>query len=102
MSIEHGNLLSEETMKFLAEKGGFLSSQVGIFVTDPPADWNAEQRAKKKAANDGLSIMFALAKKYKVKIASGTDLVGTPQEKAVQAKELASRLPWFTPAEILK
>ena len=89
-------------MKFLAEKGGFLSSQVGIFVTDPPADWNAEQRAKKKAANDGLSTMFALAKKYKVKIASDADLVGTPQEKAVQAKELASRLPWFTPAEILK
>jgi imidazolonepropionase-like amidohydrolase len=101
MSIEHGNLITEETMKLLAEKGAFLSTQVGIFVTDPPADWNAEQRAKQKTAKDGLANMFALAKKYKVKIACGTDLVGTPAEKAVQAKELSSRLPWFTPAEIL-
>jgi imidazolonepropionase-like amidohydrolase len=101
MSIEHGNLMSDETMKLLAEKGAFLSTQVGIFVTDPPTDWNAEQRAKQKAAKDGLANMFALAKKYKAKIASGTDLVGTPEEKAVQAKELSSRLPWFTPAEIL-
>jgi len=101
MSIEHGNLMTEETMKLLAEKGAFLSSQVGIFITDPPADWNADQRAKQKAAKDGLANMFALAKKYKVKIASGTDLVGTPAEKAEQAKELSSRLPWFTAAEIL-
>jgi len=101
MSIEHGNLITEETMKLLAEKGAFLSTQVGIFITDPPADWNADQRAKQKAAKDGLANMFALAKKYKVKIASGTDLVGTPAEKAEQAKELSSRLPWFTPSEIL-
>jgi imidazolonepropionase-like amidohydrolase len=101
MSIEHGNLMSEETMKLLAEKGAFLSTQVGIFTTDPPADWNADQRAKQQAAKEGLEKMFVLAKRYKVKIALGTDLVGTPKEKAVQAKELSSRLFWFTPAEIL-
>jgi imidazolonepropionase-like amidohydrolase len=101
MSIEHGNLITEETMKLLAEKGAFLSTQVGIFITNPPADWNEDQRAKQKAAKDGLTTMFELARKYKVKIASGTDLVGTPEEKAVQAKELSSRLTWFKPAEIL-
>lgn len=45
--------------------------------------------------------MFASAKKCKVKIALGTDLVGSQESKETQAKELSNRLPWFTPAEIL-
>lgn len=102
MSIEHGNLVSDETMKLLKEKGAFLSTQTGVFLTEPPADWNADQKAKQQAAKDGLANMFALAKKYNVKIALGTDLVGPPQAKQEQAKELSNRLPWFTPAEILK
>jgi len=102
MSIEHGNLLTDQTMKLLAEKGAFLSTQTGIFLGKPPADWSEDQRAKQKAARDGLATMFAAAKKYKVKIALGTDLVGPKEEKQPQAKELSNRLPWFTPAEILK
>jgi len=101
MSIEHGNLMTEETMKLAADKGAFLSTQTGLFLGEPPADWNAEQRAKQIATRDGLDTMFAAAKKYKVKIALGTDLVGTPSVKAGQSKELSNRLPWFTPAEIL-
>lgn len=102
MSIEHGNLLTDETMKLLAEKGAFLSTQTGLFLGEPAADWSEDQRAKQKAAKDGLTTMFASAKKYKVKIASGTDLVGSKESKQTQANELSNRLPWFTPAEILK
>lgn len=101
MSIEHGNLLTDSTMKLLAEKGATLSTQTGLFLGDPPADWNADQKAKQLATREGLTTMFASAKKYKVKIALGTDLVGTPAQKQEQAKELSFRLPWFTPAEIL-
>jgi imidazolonepropionase-like amidohydrolase len=101
MSIEHGNLLTDETMQLLAEKGAILSTQTGVYLSDPPPDWNADQKAKQQQAKDGLGNMFALAKKYDVKIALGTDLVGTPEAKAEQAFELSNRLPWFTPAEIL-
>ena len=101
MAIEHGNLMTEETMKLAAEKGAFLSSQTGLFLGAPPADWNADQIAKQKATREGLDTMFAAAKKYNVKIALGTDLVGPPSVKAEQSKELSNRLPWFTPAEIL-
>ena len=101
MSIEHGNLLTDSTMKLLAEKGAFLSTQTGLFLGEAPADWNPEQKAKQKATKDGLDTMFAAAKKYKVKIALGSDLVGPPAAKAEQAKELSFRLPWFTPVEIL-
>ena len=75
-SIEHGNLLTDSTMKLLAEKGAFLSTQTGLFLGEAPADWSPEQKAKQKATRDGLDTMFAAAKKYKVKIAMGTDLVG--------------------------
>ncbi|WP_455388350.1 amidohydrolase family protein [Petrachloros mirabilis] len=102
MSIEHGNLLTDETMKLLAEKGAFLSTQTGLFLEDAPADWSEDQRAKQKAAKDGLTTMFASAKKYNVKIALGTDLVGSKESKQTQSKELSNRLPWFTPAEIIK
>ena len=64
-------------------------------------DSNAAQIAKQKATREGLDTMFAAAKKYNVKIALGTDLVGPPEVKAEQSKELSNRLPWFTPAEIL-
>jgi len=102
MSIEHGNLLTDETMKLLAEKGAFLSTQTGLFLGEPAADWSEDQRAKQQAAKDGLTTMFASARKYKVKIALGTDLVGSKESKQTQANELSNRLSWFTPAEILK
>jgi len=102
MSIEHGNLLTDETMKLLAEKGAFLSTQTGLFLEDAPADWSEDQKTKQKAAKDGLAIMFSLAKKYNVKIALGTDLVGSVESKQTQAKELSNRLLWFTPTEIIK
>ena len=102
ISIEHGNLITEDTMKLLVQKNAFLSTQTGVFLSDPPADWNYDQRAKQQAAKDGLGQMFKLARKYKVKIALGTDLVGPPEAKAQQAFELTNRLLWFTEAEILK
>lgn len=102
MSIEHGNLLTESTIKMMKEKGAFLSTQTGLFLGEPAEDWSEDQRVKQQAAKDGLTTMFTLAKKYNVKIALGTDLVGSAESKQTQAKELSNRLPWFTPAEIIK
>jgi imidazolonepropionase-like amidohydrolase len=102
MSIEHAALITEDTVKLIKEKGAFLSTQTGVFVGDAPPDWSEDQRAKQQAAKIGLAIMFEFAKKHKVKIATGTDLVGSEQLKATQAFELSNRLPWFTAAKILK
>jgi imidazolonepropionase-like amidohydrolase len=102
MSIEHANLLSEETVKLIAQKGAFVSTQTGVYLQPAPASWNAEQKAKQKQAEEGLDSLFTLAKKYNVKIALGTDLVGSLEAKRLQAFELTNRLKWFTPAEILK
>ncbi len=102
MSIEHATIITEPTMKMLVEKGAFLSTQTGVYLQEPAADWNEDQKAKQRTAQKGIDNLMKLAKKYKAKIATGTDLVGVASEKYKQAYELTNRLKWFTPFEILR
>jgi imidazolonepropionase-like amidohydrolase len=102
MSIEHGTIITEETVKLLVEKGAFLSTQTGVYLADPAPDWSEDMQAKQRAAKAGLDQLFKLAKKYNAKIATGTDMVGSSDLKRQQVHELTNRLTWFTPAEILK
>ena len=46
--------------------------------------------------------MMTLARKYKVKIAFGTDVFGAPRVFAWESKEFEARLRWFSPLEILR
>ncbi|WP_455389626.1 amidohydrolase family protein [Petrachloros mirabilis] len=101
MSIEHATIITEPTVKLIAEKGAFLSSQTGVYLSDAAPDWSEDQKSKQRAAKEGLDNLFNLAKKYNVKIALGTDIVGPPELKKQQAYELTNRLKWFTPAQIL-
>jgi imidazolonepropionase-like amidohydrolase len=101
MAVEHGNLMTEETMKLLAEKGAFLNAQTGVFLSDPPDSWSEGNKNRQRQAKEGLDHMFRLAKKYKAKITIGSDYVDTPEQKKEQSYELTNRLKWFTPAEIL-
>jgi len=102
MSIEHATLITEETVKLLVEKGAYLSTQTGVYLQEPAADWSEDQKEKQIKAQKGLDVLMKLAKKHNAKIALGTDLVGVASEKYKQAYELTNRLKWFTPAEILK
>ncbi len=102
MSIEHATIITEDTVKLLVKKGAYVCTQTGVYLSDPPPDWSEDQQAKQRKAKEGLDVLFNLAKKYKAKIALGTDLVGPPELKKQQAFELTNRLEWFTPAEILK
>jgi len=100
-SIEHGNLMTEATMKLLKEKGAFLSAQVTTFKITMDF-FTPDQIQKNKEALDGLDTMFALAKKYDVTITHGTDIFGSPELLAQAPKEFENRMKWFTPFEILK
>ncbi len=102
MSIEHGNLMSEATMELLVQKGAWLSSQTGVFLTPLPDGFTDAQRARGKQAADGLDQMFTVAKQYGANIALGSDMVGSPAVKATQVSEFTARTAWFTNVEILK
>ena len=100
-SIEHGHLIDEEAMELLAEKEAILSPQVYVMTMLKPIYTDAVRAGKLKQALDGMDNMFKLAKKYKVKMVYGTDLLFNYEGRKEQLKDLTLRKPWFTSAEIM-
>ncbi len=99
LCIEHGQLLDEDTMKLLADKGIWLSLQ----ALDPaPPTAPESTRLKKAQVVDGTNDAYLWAKKYGVKLAWGTDFLFDPRQNARQAADILKLKQWFTPAEILK
>lgn len=102
-SVEHGLFIEENTAKLMAEKGVWWSMQ--------PLDATGEDAfrfespistAKYGKAVAGVEKVVGLAKKYKVKIAFGTDMQWDPTLAPKQGKFLAKLKKWFTPYEVLK
>lgn len=98
-SVEHGQLLDEATIRYLAERGVWLCLQnlPPALPDDPP-----ERKAKKAMVAKGSDNAWAWAKKHGVKLAWGTDFLFRPQENALQNSFILKLRQWFTPAEILK
>src|SRR5262249_61635375 len=72
--IEHGHLMDEATARLIAEKGIWLSTQAfpdELAEAFPPGSSEREKAMEVFAATDRT---IALAKKYKIKTAFGTDL----------------------------
>lgn len=103
-SIEHGPFLTEETLKLMAEKGVWLSPQAYLFgmtpeelkITGTPAE------PKMRQVNEDSDQVMKLAKKYKVKVAWGTDLFGPLEKQAQQPLEFRARAKYFSNFEILR
>jgi imidazolonepropionase-like amidohydrolase len=102
-SIEHGPFLKEETIKLMAENGVWLSPQAYLFamtpeelrITGTPAE------PKMRQVNEESDLVLKLAKKYKVKVAWGTDLFGPLEKQALQPLEFRARARYFSNFEIL-
>ena len=97
--IEHGQLLDDSTLKLMARKGVWLSAQ--NLIPDTPS-MSAERRAKRKGVLEGTARVWQSAKKLKVKLAWGTDILFEPQLNSEQNRLILPLKQWFTPAEILK
>ena len=101
-SIEHGHLMDEATVRLIAEKGVWLSTQT--FPEDmgqafPPG---SDERAKFEEVLAGTDTTFTLARKYKVKTAWGTDILFSAALAKRHGALLASMARWYTPAEVLR
>ncbi|MET7001484.1 metal-dependent hydrolase family protein [Chitinophaga defluvii] len=97
--VEHGQLLDEETLKLIAEKGIWLSLQN---LVDNTPDMDAQRIAKRKPVIEGQEKVWPLAKKYNVKLAWGTDFLFEPALNEKQNEFILRLQKWFTNAEILK
>ncbi len=99
--IEHGQLADEATAKLIADKGVWWSLQPFIDDEDSnPA--TGENREKQLEMYSGTDEAFAFAKKYKVKMAWGTDALFNAKLAKRQGARLVAMTRWFQPAEILR
>jgi imidazolonepropionase-like amidohydrolase len=100
--IEHGHLMDEATAKLMAEKGIWLSTQPFLEDEDmiPLPPGSSEQEKQMEVIN-GTDRVYALAKKYKIKTAFGTDTLFSKALANRQGAQLAKLVRWYTPAEAL-
>ncbi|WP_208543143.1 metal-dependent hydrolase family protein [Marilutibacter alkalisoli] len=97
--IEHGQLLDEETLALMAERGVWLSTQTlrpSTEALDPL------RREKRKPVIEGQARTIALAKRAGVRMAWGTDFLFEPALNTEQNAFILLLREWFTPAEILR
>jgi len=103
MSIEHGHLLSEKTLKLIKRKGAFLSMQPILDDEDAiPFPEGSFSRQKYIEVTKGTDKVYRLAKKIGVKTVFGTDTLCDPALAAKQGKQLAKLGRWYTPVEVLR
>jgi imidazolonepropionase-like amidohydrolase len=98
--IEHGHLMDEASAKLIADNGVWLSFQP--FTDDgsaPPLAPANLLRLKQVWA--GTERTIALAKKYKIKTAFGTDILFSAPGAALQGGLLAKMTRWYSGAETL-
>lgn len=100
-TIEHGFLLSEDTLKLMASKGVWLSIQP-LLNDEDAFPFTGENLRKWIEATDGTDKVYKLAKKHNVKIAFGTDLLFDPTLGPKHGKFLAKLKRWFSPYEALR
>jgi imidazolonepropionase-like amidohydrolase len=98
--IEHGHLMDDASARMMAEKGIWLSTQpfldLGGAAALPPA-----QQAQMRQVVGGTEAVYALAKKYKIKTAFGTDILFSPALAERQGNGIVDLTRWYTPAEAL-
>jgi imidazolonepropionase-like amidohydrolase len=100
--IEHGHLMDDASARLMAEKGIWLSPQPFLDDKDAiPLPPGSEQRAKQLQVIKGTDNVYALAKKYKIKTAFGTDTLFSKALAERQGAQLAKLVRWYTPAETL-
>jgi imidazolonepropionase-like amidohydrolase len=101
-SLEHANLLTEETVKLAAEKGAFVSPQAAVFMSPAPPSFTPAQKERQQQAKEGFDRLMKACKKYNAKVLFGSDMVASIESKKAQVTEFTLRSDWFTNAEILQ
>ena len=103
MSIEHGHLLTEKTLRLMKERGAFLSMQPILDDEDAiPFAEGSESRRKFVQVTKGTDRVYRLAKKIGVKTVFGTDALFDPELAEKQAKFITKLGRWYSPVEALR
>lgn len=101
--IEHGHLMDDATAKLMAQKNIWLSTQPFTIEDeeDNPFAPGTQEHAKKTKVAAATDNVYALAKKYHLKTAWGSDILFDPAHAARQNAMVTRMVRWYTPAEAL-
>ncbi|HEV7544556.1 MAG TPA: amidohydrolase family protein [Reyranella sp.] len=102
LCIEHGHLLDDATAKLMAEKGIWLSIQPFLDDEDANPVHSPMMRARQLEVIAGTDRAYALAKRYKIKTAFGTDVLFDARLAGRQGAQLAKLVRWYASGEALK
>lgn len=97
--IEHGQLLDEATVKYIADKGIWLSTQV---LDEAGPQFPQIVREKKHQIILGQTNVWRWAVKHNVKLAWGTDLIFDSANMHNQNSELVAMKQFMSPAHALR
>jgi imidazolonepropionase-like amidohydrolase len=101
-SIEHGHMMTEKSVKKMAENDVYLVVEGLMSLSDGSPNFTPDQQAKFALAKAGFMEMIELAKKYKLKIAFGSDLFLSKEMYDLHAQEWVARAKLFSNLEILR
>lgn len=99
--IDHGQMIDEETVKMMVEHKVAWSLQPFVDEGDKGI-LTPESRVKQLEMYQGTDTAFELAKKYKIKLGYGTDVLFDAKKAAQPAEQLIKMKRWFSNYEILK
>jgi len=100
--IDHGHLIDEETAGLMAEKGVWWSLQP--FTDDGSSAFpdDSPNRAKQLQMYAGTDTAYALAKRFGIKTAWGTDILFRADAASRQGTQLTKMTRWYSPADVLR
>ncbi|MFN3254033.1 amidohydrolase family protein [Roseibium album] len=101
-SIEHGFLMSRETMELMRDNDVWLSVQPLLDDEDGFTFNDPESQRKWIEVTDGTDRTYTTAKEVGVKVAFGTDILFDPALAERQGAFLAKLKRWYEPFEVLK
>jgi imidazolonepropionase-like amidohydrolase len=100
--IDHGHLVDDATARLMASKGIWWSLQPFLDDEDAAPQPDPLRKAEHMEVVAGTDRAYALAKKYGVKTAFGTDILFDARLTKRQGAQLVKMLRWYTPAQVLK
>jgi imidazolonepropionase-like amidohydrolase len=101
-TIEHGFLMSRETLEMMKANDVWLSIQPLLDDEDGFSFDDPGSQQKWITVTNGTDAIYTSAKEVGVKIAFGTDILFDPAMADRQGAFLAKLQRWFTPYEVMK
>lgn len=102
-SIEHGLFASEETMNMMKDADIFFSTQFLSFSVGPEmAGMTGSAVPKYLEAQAGATNGYERSKALGLKMAFGTDILGTIDLGPFQSQEFVARTAYYEPVEVLR